>query len=132
MSFISYITSRPIKHSNEFNKHFNVNFICETVTIVESNITFDADFSRALSLPCLWACQKCMPFSVKSKLKPPQFTFTAKFHINQNVLAHSVSRIVCLLKVNWLNVLQHFSNSMILATSSAIFALVFPWYYPRY
>ena len=38
-----------------------------------------------------------MPFSIHSKSKPPKFTFPAKYHINQNVLATCiVNRIVYL------------------------------------
>ena len=58
-----------------------MNFICETVTIVESNIMFDANFLSALPLPRVWHGQKsmAMPFSIHSKSKPPKFTLTAKY-----------------------------------------------------
>ena len=54
-----------------------------------------------------WHRQKSMLFSIHSKSKPPKFTFTDKYDINQNILAH------------------YFVN---LASLSAIFALVFPLY----
>ena len=41
-----------------------------------------------------------MPLSIHSKSKPSKFIFTAKYHINQNILAHCiVNTIVCLLSI---------------------------------
>ena len=66
-------------------------------TSYESNIMFDANVSHVL--PWAWHGQKSMSFS------PPNqshqcFTFTAKYHINQNVLAHYiVSWFVSLLSI---------------------------------
>ena len=68
-----------------------MNFICETVKIVESNIMFNADVSYALHCNSvgsgkgknLWLC--CSQFTPKS-------IFTAKYHINQIVCLLSITR----------------------------------------
>ena len=80
-------TNRPIKYSNEFNKHFNMNLIkkLQSLKVTCLMLTF-----RTLARAKIYAVLDSLQF------KASKVHFHIQIHINQNVLAHAVNQIVCL------------------------------------